>query len=256
MHAKTILVTGAARRLGADIARYFAARSFRVIVHARSASPRAIDVVESINRDGGHARLVVGDLTAEADRNRVLQEICDEAGALDILVNNASEFEYDFPGQGGLATLQKSLAIHVLAPFVLTEFFARRATSARKLDVFNILDQRLLRINPDYYSYTVGKAGLHAITKCWQAAGAENVRVFGILPGNMSPSGRQTEAEFEAARAANLLGYAPTAADICDALLFFHSNPSLPGQDLAIDAGEHLTDRARDPAFDPRFAPR
>jgi len=257
---KVMFITGASRRLGAEIARTFAARGFHVIVHARSENPDAVALTraigESHGRNQGKASLITGDLAAEAERARVVAAIDARVDHVDVLVNNASAFEYDFPGRGEVAQLRRSLEVHAVAPFALIETFARRATAQRRLDVFNILDQKLAHVNPDYYSYTVGKAALHAITQCWQAADVKAVRVFGILPGTLYPSGPQTGQEFEAASRANLLAHAPTAQDVCDAIRFFHENPGLPAQDLAVDAGERLTRRQRDPAYDARFTSR
>jgi NAD(P)-dependent dehydrogenase (short-subunit alcohol dehydrogenase family) len=253
MSSKTALVTGAARRLGAEIARFLAARSFQVIVHVRNSEADGRRLVEDIEGGGGHASLVVGDLSADSERERLLREIDGMTDGLDILVNNASAFEYDFPGKGQHALLRRSLEIHAIVPFMLIEHFANRATGRRQLDVFNILDQRLEHFNPDYYSYTVGKAALRAITRCWQVSQVDGVRVFGILPGTMYPSGPQTEEAFHAASRANLLGHAPAPGDVCEAIAFFHANPALTAQDLIVDGGEHLTRRDRDPAFDRRF---
>lgn len=253
MSSKTALVTGAARRLGAEIARYLAKHSFHIIVHVRNSEADGRRLIGEIEQSGGRASLVVGDLADDVERERVLREVDGMAESLDILVNNASDFEYDFPGKGNRALLERSLAVHAIVPFLLIEHFAGRAAGQRRLDVFNILDQRLEHFNPDYYSYTVGKAALRAITKCWQVSQVENVRVFGIMPGTLYPSGPQTEQAFQAASRANLLGHAPAASDICEAIAFFHANPGVAAQDLAVDAGEHLTGRGRDPAFDARF---
>jgi NAD(P)-dependent dehydrogenase (short-subunit alcohol dehydrogenase family) len=256
MKPKWALVTGSGRRLGAEVARYLAERSIHVIVHTRKRTPEGEALVGEIVKDGGGAIYIIGDLTIEQERTRLLREVTERAGALDILVNNASEFEYDFPGSGDVDFLRRSLEIHAIVPFILIEYFASRCGDNATLDVFNILDQKLNAYNPDYYSYTVGKAALRGITRCWQTSKAKNVRVFGIMPGNLYPSGPQTEEEFLAAGRSTLLEHAPDAIDICEAIAFFHMNRGMAAQDLAVDAGEHLTLRDRDPAFDARFTSR
>jgi NAD(P)-dependent dehydrogenase (short-subunit alcohol dehydrogenase family) len=253
---EVMFITGASRRLGAEIARTFAARAFHVIVHARTANPDAVALTREILGSGRTVSLVTGDLADEGAFARIVDAVYRESDHVDVLVNNASAFEYDFPGRGELAHLRRSLDIHAVVPFCLIETFARKASAQRRLDVFNILDQKLEHVNPDYYSYTVGKAALHAITKCWQAADTKAVRVFGILPGTLYPSGPQTEEEFAAASRSNLLAHAPTPQDVCDAIRFLHENSGLPGQDLAVDAGERLTQRRRDPAYDASFTSR
>lgn len=256
MRPKVALITGAGRRLGAEIARRMAKRGFTVIAHANASRDQASRVVTDIEQSGGKAVLLLGDLTLQAERERMLREIDDIDSSIDVLINNASFFEYDFPGTARYDLLTQSMNIHIAVPFLMIEHFAKRASRQRRLDVFNILDQKLDNFNPDYYSYTVGKAGLYAISKCWQGAANADVRVFGLLPGSMYPSGRQTEAEFILASRANLLERAPAPDDVCEAILFFCDHPAIPAQNVPVDAGERLTDRRRDPAFDRRFTVR
>jgi NAD(P)-dependent dehydrogenase (short-subunit alcohol dehydrogenase family) len=250
MNSKVALVTGAGRRLGAEIARHLGRHNFRVLVHVNASLSEGSAVVDEIERDGGRASLIQADLTTIQGIDRVVSEIKKTFDGLDVLVNSASIFKYDRPGAASVDTLEQSLKIHIVAPFALMEELAQLATATRRLDVFNILDQKLESLNPDYYSYTIGKAGLNAITKLWQSADRPHVRAFGILPGNLYPSGRQTEEDFRAAGRANLLQRSPTPSDICEAISFFQSHPGIPGQNIAIDSGERLVGRARDPAYD------
>lgn len=250
MDKKSIFITGAGRRLGAAIAKFFGERSFTVILHANKSVTRAQELVGAIRETGGDAFAVCGDLTSDEDFEQVIRSVAAITPTIDILVNNASHFEYDFPGEAKRDILKNSFKINIEVPFRLIEHYSSLSTEGRKLDVFNILDQKLEAINPDYYGYTIGKAGLYAITKLWQSSGHKHVRVFGIMPGNLYPSGRQTEDDFNAAARSNLLHRAPSAEDICDAIYFFTTHPGMPAQNLAVDAGERLAGRARDPAYD------
>jgi NAD(P)-dependent dehydrogenase (short-subunit alcohol dehydrogenase family) len=256
MNSKVALVTGAGRRLGAEIARHLGRHEFSVLVHVNTSLSEGSAVVDEIGRDGGRASLIQADLTTGEGLDRVVSEIKKTSAGLDVLVNSASSFKHDLPGAASIDFLDQSLKIHIVAPFVLIEQLARLASATRRLDVFNILDQKLESLNPDYYSYTIGKAGLNAMTKLWQSSDPPHVRVFGILPGNLYPSGRQTEEEFRAAGRANLLQRAPAPSDICEAISFFQSHPEIRGQNIAIDSGERLVGRARDPAYDAEITHR
>ena len=116
--------------------------------------------------------------------------------------------------------------------------------------MFNILDQKLLNPNPDYYSYTLGKSALMALTVLWQKTDRTDVRVFGILPGLMFPSGPQSQERFLDDERKVPTGRATPAADICALMGFYLAHPDLPGQMLPIDGGEHLVTRRRDIAFE------
>ena len=119
-----------------------------------------------------------------------------------------------------------------------------------RLDVFNILDQKLLNLNPDYYSYTLGKAALMTLTEIWRRSGHANIRVFGLAPGLMFPSGPQTQERFLADSAKIPTGRATPPEHICAAIGFFLAHPEQPGQIWPLDGGEHLAPRRRDIAFE------
>lgn len=254
--SKVAVITGASHRLGAEFARHFAQLDFHVVVHVNASVTEGQGVVGDIEARGGKALLVAADLTTDQGIEDLVRSSLDLSGHVDLLINNASYFAYDFPGAASQEILDISMKLHVLAPFRLIEHFSKRAGPDRRLDVFNILDQKLERYNPDYYSYTIGKAGLYGLTKLWQASGRRDVRVFGILPGNMYPSGRQTMEEFRTAAKANLLERAPDPKDFCEAITFFVDHPAIEGQNLPVDAGERLAGRDRDPAYDPNLVDR
>lgn len=186
--------------------------------------------------------------------------VFDRHGTPDLIINNASAFEYDFPGRGSAEILDKSLAIHVRTPALLLEFANRKASSRRPITVVNILDQKVVNLNPDYYSYTVGKSALFAITRMWQMAPSSKLRVFGILPGLLFPSGKQTQHDFERVRNDTLLNRNATPQEIANAILFVARTPSMPGQNLTIDGGrvwfeERATLRTNSRAFETAAEP-
>jgi NAD(P)-dependent dehydrogenase (short-subunit alcohol dehydrogenase family) len=247
---KTALITGATSRLGAPIARFFARNDYRVLLHVHRSAVAARDLAREIEREGGRAEILAGDFSDRAAIAGFCAAMTESFGAPDVIVNNASAFSHDFPGRGDAAKLADSLAVHIHAPFSLIEAAAAAKAPDALLTVFNILDQKLINPNPDYYSYTLGKAGLMALTELWQRSNREDVRCFGLLPGLMFPSGSQSLERFRADEKKLPTGRATPPEDICALIGFYLAHPEFPGQTLAVDGGEHLVPRRRDIAFE------
>jgi NAD(P)-dependent dehydrogenase (short-subunit alcohol dehydrogenase family) len=247
---KTALVTGATRRLGSELARSFARDGYRVIVHANASFEEAKNLSDDLNSQG-YAALAMGcDLSSGAAVTPFFQQVIAATGVPDVIVNNASVFKYDSPGSVDPEILQASLQLHVVAPILMTELAVRNKRPDQSLAIFNMLDQKLLNLNPDYFSYTVGKAGLHAATRLWHGMKTPGVRVFGILPGLLFPSGGQTAERYAEDVRKSPLQKPVTSRDIYAAIDFFVRNEEIGGQDFAVDGGESLTARMRDVAFE------
>jgi NAD(P)-dependent dehydrogenase (short-subunit alcohol dehydrogenase family) len=246
---KTALITGATSRLGVCLSRFFARENFKLLLHVHSARDAARDLAHSLARDGAEVEVFAADFTDAADIARFCAEIAGRGGA-DVIVNNASLFRHDFPGRGDAALLAASLSVHVTAPFLIVEAAAAAKKPEALLTVFNILDQKLLNPNPDYYSYTLGKSALLSLTELWQKAGRTDVRMFGLLPGLMFPSGDQTTERFALDERKIPTGHATPAAHICALMGFYLAHPGLAGETVPIDGGEHLVPRLRDVAFE------
>jgi len=246
----TALVTGAGGRLGEVIARHLAKNDYLVIAHVNKSRAPGKKLVQDITRDGQQAALVSCDFSKPANVPGFFQEIIDQHGVPDLIVNNASAFDYDFPGKASHAALSQSLAVHVEAPFLLMDLAYKAASKKRPITVVNILDQKVVNLNPDYYSYTIGKCALYAMTQLWQINPTNKMRVFGILPGLLFPSGKQTKKDFERVRNDTLLGQNPSPQEIADVILLVARTRSMPGQNLVVDGGESLVPRARDIAYE------
>ena len=244
------LVTGAGGRLGEVIAQHLARNGFKVIVHVNTSREKGKKLVDQIVAEGHSAALVSCDFSRPQRVAGFFEGIVARHGVPQLVVNNASSFEYDFPGKASAAILERSLAVHVTAPFLLTELAFKAARKTHPVTIVNILDQKLLNLNPDYFSYTIGKSGLFAITKLWQMNPSNKLRVFGILPGILFPSGKQTRQDFERVRNDTILGQNPTPQEIADVVLLVARTKSMPGQNLVVDGGEHLIPRARDIAYE------
>ncbi|MBS0360918.1 MAG: SDR family NAD(P)-dependent oxidoreductase [Proteobacteria bacterium] len=243
------LVTGAGRRVGAELARELADLGRAVVVHYRSGADEAAAVVAEIESRGGQALALRADLSDEADCRRLMAEAFTAFPDLDILVNNASTFRFD-----ELATFEKpdlvsALDSNLIGPLLLIQEFAAELAADRGL-VVNVLDQKVNFPNPDFFSYTVGKVALAALTPTLSLALAPRIRVCGLSPGLTLPSGDQTEADYQQAVGATLTGLSSSTADLRRTLRFIVETPSLAGQNLTVDGGETLMRRPRDVAFD------
>jgi NAD(P)-dependent dehydrogenase (short-subunit alcohol dehydrogenase family) len=244
------LVTGAASRLGRVLAKHLAKSGYMVVVHVNRSRDAGRKLAEEI-ADGGHQAVMMScDFARTSGVAGFFEKVVRRHGLPQLIVNNASVFQYDYPGKGSIELLEASLAVHVKAPFILTELAYRKSRRGSAVTVVNILDQKLKNLNPDYFSYTVGKFGLLAMTEMWQLTPASRIRVFGILPGLLFPSGKQTQRDFERVRNNTILGRNPSPEEVAQAILLLARTKSIPGQNLVIDGGESLVRRVRDIAYE------
>jgi len=257
------LVTGAARRIGRAIALELAGAGFDLALHHRGAAAEAEAEAERTAAEarahGVAAATFAADL-ADADACRALvPTVVARLGRLDVLVNNASRFEYDAPGRFDAALLQALLQANTIAPVLLAEALAAQVAAQPAIAgggpcIVNLLDQKLANPNPDYFSYTLTKAALQHATITLAQAFAPAVRVCGVSPGLTLPSGPMDAAEFEQARRLTALGRSSTPTDIARAVRFLAESPALTGVDLAVDGGQHLVAQPRDVLFLARAA--
>jgi len=245
-----ILITGAARRVGAGVAQRLAADGLRVAVHHRGGQEEAERLVADIHAAGGEARAFAADLSDPADRPALIAAVIAAFGRLDVLVNNASTFAYDTLETMTDQDWDAHIGDNLTAPVMLTRDFARALRPEDAGVVINILDQKVLAPNPDFFSYTAGKIGLAGLTQTMALALAPRIRVMGIAPGLLLPSGAQTQDDFERAWIDTPLGLGPTLDDIARTIRYIIDTPSLTGRILTVDGGESLVRRARDVAFD------
>lgn len=251
--ADAVLITGSARRVGRAIALRFARDGWTVIVHYNSSADAAGELAREIRGSGGAAETVGFDLRDRAAVRAGADEVASRFPDWRALINNASVFEDDAPDNLRDDVWDTSIAVNALAPVLLAEKFAKLTKSGPDRCVVNMLDQKVENLNPDYFSYTVGKCALYAASAMMAMKfGAEGVRVVNIAPGLALPSGDQTQEEFEASSKLNLLGRATTLDDIVDAVAFAARSPAITGSTLFIDCGQHRAAQDRDVMFQVR----
>jgi NAD(P)-dependent dehydrogenase (short-subunit alcohol dehydrogenase family) len=245
----TALVTGAGKRLGRAMALYLAGRGHDVAVHYAASADAAEAVASEIRALGRRAQTFRADLLVEAETQALIPAVTAALGPLTVLVNNASIFEYDRIETATRESWDRHLESNLRAPFVLTQAFARQCPPALTDDngeplaqglVINMIDQRILKLTPEFSTYTIAKMGLWALTRTAAQGLAPHVRVNAIGPGPTLQGARQSAAHFARQRAATVLGRGANPTDITAALGFFLDSPAVTGQFLAIDGGQHL----------------
>jgi NAD(P)-dependent dehydrogenase (short-subunit alcohol dehydrogenase family) len=239
--APTVLITGAARRIGRAIALDLARHGWQVCVHYRRSTAEAEALVAEIVRTGGRAASVAGDLAVAADVERLVPLCREVLGAPTALVNNASEFLLDSVTALTSSTWDTHLDINLKAPVFLARALFLNLPEGQTGNVINIIDQRVWKLTPDFFSYTISKAGLWTATRTLAQALAPRVRVNAIGPGPVLKSVHQTDADFAREAEQTLLGHGPTPEEIAAAVRFILASPSLTGQMIALDGGQHLT---------------
>jgi NAD(P)-dependent dehydrogenase (short-subunit alcohol dehydrogenase family) len=250
--APVALVTGAAKRIGRQIAITLAQRGWDVLVHYGQSAQDAADVVVEIEQLGRRALAVQADLGVEAQVKQIVPQAMAYFGRLDCVVNNASRFEADSAADFSQAGLDQHMHTNVMAPVILAQdLYANLPNDATTgmAVVINILDQKLFNLNPDYLSYTLSKAALQTATTMLAQALAPKVRVVGIAPGLSLMSGEQSARDFEAAHKVTPLGRSSTPQDIAEAVCYVATARAITGTTLLVDGGQHLIPTQRDVMF-------
>lgn len=236
----TALVTGAATRIGRAIALALAGDGWTVAVHYRRSESEALEVAGLIRENGGRAAAFRADLAVEAEAAALVPTVCREFGPVGCLVNNASEFERDEIGDMTRTSWDLHLETNLRAPALLMQDMARLLPDGRKGAIVNLLDQRVLNLTPHFVSYTVSKAALWTLTRTMALALAPRIRVNAVGPGPALPSKRQSRADFDRQIGTLPLRCAGTPQEIAAAIRFILAMPSMTGQMIALDGGQHL----------------
>jgi NAD(P)-dependent dehydrogenase (short-subunit alcohol dehydrogenase family) len=248
----TVLVTGAARRLGREIALALAGAGWRVAVHYRDSEEDAIKTVAACAILTGGAAVFHADLGDETAVRALLPRVIESMGHVDAVVNSASTFEHDSCASFSFGAMEKHLrsntgAAILLAQALHSHIAARQPESptARGV-VVNLLDQKLWNQNPDFFSYTLSKAALEAANTMLAMALSPLLRVVGVAPGLTLTSHLLSDAQFEALHKLSPLGRSSTAQDVASTVLFALQNQSITGTTLLVDGGQHLMRFERD----------
>jgi len=245
---KVVLVTGAARRLGREIALTLARQGWDVAVHCRGSLDEARQTAADIQALGRRAAVLQADLADEPQARALLPQAVAALGAVDAVVNSASAFEYDNAATFSYAMLERHLRANTAPAVVLAQALAdhlqqRPAASGA---VVNLLDQKLWNPNPDFLSYTLSKAALESATTLLALALAPAVRVVGVAPGLTLTSEWLQGEKFAQLHQLSPLGRSSSPDDVAATVAFALANRSMTGTTLLVDGGQHLQRFARD----------
>jgi len=246
MPGRIALVTGAGRRIGSDIARRLAREGWGLALLARASLEGARALAAEIVAGGGEAHAFSVDLADPEAGAAAFAEIAAALGPIELLVNNAAMFEADSIGALDLAIWRRQFAIDLEAPVFLAGAFAAALPEDREGAIVNIVDQRVLRLTPQYLSYTLAKAALWTATQTLAQALAPRIRVNAIGPGPTYPSVKQGEAGLAKEAAGTLLGRSIRGEEIADAVAYLAMARNVTGQLICVDAGQHLAWRTPD----------
>jgi len=243
--ARTALITGAGRRIGAAIARALAGAGYAVVLHANRSRSEAEKLANEIAAAGGRASVVLADL-ADDHALRGLIPAAAAFAPLTLLVNNASLFDEDTIATLERARFERTLAVNLTAPLLLAQGFAMQAPDGGDASIVNVLDQRVLRPTPRFFSYALSKSALTAATVTLAQALAPKLRVNAVAPGPTLPSPRQSAGQFAEQAGLVPLQRGPSPEDIAAAVVYLAGARSVTGTVIAVDGGQHLSWRTPD----------
>ena len=236
---RTAIVTGAGKRVGAEIARALLGDGWSVVAHVR----RDEDSVPE------GAVKVAADLADPVCADAIFAAAA-RLPPVRLLVNNAARFAWDGFGDFKAAEFDAHMAVNVRAPLLLIEAFAAAHDGDGDALVVNLLDSKLAAPNPDFLSYTLSKQALAGLTElAARVLTSKGIRINGIAPSLMLRSPGQSEENFEAMQRANPLGRAVEPGDVITALRYLIDSPAVTGEVLTIDGGQRFWSLGRDVQF-------
>jgi NAD(P)-dependent dehydrogenase (short-subunit alcohol dehydrogenase family) len=236
----SVLVTGAAKRLGRAIAIDLAQAGFDVAIHYNTSEVDARETADAIRKTGRRVCMLAADLAKESETAALIGRALGELGPLTALVNNASIFENDDWNSASRTSWDRHMDINLRAPFVLAQHFARQLPQDARGAIVNIVDQRVLKPTPQFISYSLSKAGLHWLNTTLAQALAPRIRVNAVAPGPTIINARQSQEHFQRQREATILGTGAEPSDVCAAVRYLLSAPAVTGEMIAVDGGQHL----------------
>ena len=239
MEANKIIITGAATRMGAAIAKKLSGPQVEIVIHYNKSKSSAEKLKKELIKNKTRVYLIKGDLSKENDLKKIIKFSKSKLKYFDCLINNASLFENDNLRNFTSKSWGQHLDINLKAPAYFTKEFSKNIRGKNN-NIINIIDQRVFKLTPFFFSYTLSKTGLYTLTKTSAMSLSPNIRVNGIAPGPTIKNKRQTEKHFKKQYLATPLKQQVNIKEICNAVDFFIKNSSITGQVLAIDSGQNL----------------
>ena len=223
MEANKIIITGGATRIGAAIAKRLSGPGVEIVIHFNKSKSSAEKLKKKLSKNQTRIYLIKGDLSKETDVNKILKFAKSKLKYFDCLINNASLFENDKLENFTTDSWGRHLRTNLRTPALLSKEFAKNI-KGKNNNIINIIDQRVFKLTPYFFSYTVSKTGLYTLTKTSAMSLSPYVRKHFKKQYMATPLKRQVDVE-----------------EICNAVDFFIKNRSITGQVIAIDSGQNLS---------------
>lgn len=243
-----VLVTGAALRVGQAIARALAAAGYKVAIHFRNSAKDADEFAAALNAKHGAGWAVTGraDLANDAETAALIPTLVKAHGPLIGLVNSASVFEDDRIETVTRAHWDKHLTTNLFAPVILSQTFAAQLPADTTGSIVNIVDQGVLKLTPQFFSYTVSKTALWTVTQTMAQGLAPRIRVNAVGPGPTLASIHQDAKGFANQAAATPLQRPSSPEEIAAAVVYLMGAQAVTGTLIPVDSGQHLSWRTPD----------
>ena len=239
MEAKKIIITGGATRIGAAIANKLSGPNKEIVIHFNKSRSKAEDLKKKLFLKGSKIYLIKADLNKDSDLKKIIKFAKSKLKYFDCLINNASLFENDKLDNFTSQSWEKHITTNLKAPAYLSKEFSKNI-KGKNNNIINIIDQRVFKLTPFFFSYTLSKTGLYTLTKTSAMSLAPQIRVNGIAPGPTIKNKRQSIKHFKNQYLATPLKKQVNVDEVCNAVDFFIKNSSITGQVVALDSGQSL----------------
>ena len=239
MEAKKVIITGGATRIGAAIAKSLVSFDTKIVIHFNRSKSSALKLKKELENLGAETYLLKADLNNFKQTNSLIKNAYTKMEGLDCLINNASVFENDNLENFSEKSFTKHININLKAPAILTQNF-RKFIRDKEGCIINIIDQRVEKLTPFFFSYTLSKSSLAVLTKTSAMKLAPNIRVNGISPGPTLKNKRQSEKHFKKQWKSTILRKKVNLENICSGVKFLIKSDSITGEIINIDGGQRL----------------
>ncbi len=239
MEAKKIIITGGATRIGAAIAKSLVSYDAKIVIHFNKSKNNALKLKKELEELGAETYLLKADLNNFKQTNSIIKTAYKKMKGLDCLINNASIFENDNLENFSEKSFTKHINVNLKAPAILTQNF-NKFMKDKEGCIVNIIDQRVEKLTPFFFSYTLSKSSLAVLTKTAAMKLAPNIRVNGISPGPTLKNKRQSEKHFKKQWKSVILKKKVDLENICNGVKFLVESKSITGEIINIDGGQRL----------------
>ena len=239
MKAKKIIITGGATRIGAAIAKSLVSHDVQITLHYNKSGKEVKKLKRELENYGSEVFLIKADLSIASQAKRIIPFAYKMMKGLDCLINNASIFEKDDLINFNEKSFNKHMNVNLQAPAILTQNF-KKFLKSKKGNIINIIDQRIFKLTPFFFSYTLSKTGLQTLTKTSAMNLAPNIRVNGVAPGPTIKNKRQSDKHFKKQWKSLILKEKVDPKNICETVKYFINNDNITGQIVSVDSGQSL----------------